>query len=98
MFAWDRAIDELRESIEIKAMLSPLTFLIAFLFANALLVLGAFFVRNPGKMYRWFSFGQAPTEFGVRFFRFVGWFYVGGAVLGVLMLAVAAFLNFFHSH
>jgi hypothetical protein len=79
-------------------MPSRIDFALAFVLALGLLTAGIYFVRNPQKVYRTFSFGQAKNRFGERFFWIVGWFYIGGGVLGVLMLAVATVSNWFHSH
>jgi hypothetical protein len=79
-------------------MPTPMGFALAFVLVLGLLAAGIFLVRNPQKIYRMVSFGQPENRFGEKFFRLVGWFYIGGAILGVLMLAVAATLNWFHSH
>jgi hypothetical protein len=77
---------------------SASAYMIAGVLALGLLVAGIFFVRSPEKVYRTLSFGQAENRFGVKFFRVVGWFYLCGGALGLVMLAVAAYLNFSRSH
>lgn len=79
-------------------MQSPSYFLLAFALAIGLLIAGIYFVRNPEKMFRKLSFGQAQTRFGVGFFRVMGWFYICGGVLGVVMMIVAVVLNYGHFH
>jgi hypothetical protein len=79
-------------------MQSPNAYLLAFALAIGLLITGAVFVRNPGKMYRIFSFGQAESQLGVKFIRVVGWFYICGGAIGVLMLIAAVALNYSRSH
>ena len=79
-------------------MESPLNFALAFALAIALLVFGWFLVRNPEKVCRAFPLGEAQSRFGLKFFRVAGWFYICGGALGVLMLVVAAVLNFHRSH
>ncbi|MGC2163198.1 MAG: hypothetical protein WA634_14900 [Silvibacterium sp.] len=79
-------------------MQSPSSYILAGALAMALLAAGIFFVRRPEKVYRTLSFGQAENKFGVKFFRAVGWFYIAGGALGLVMLAVAAYLNFSRSH
>ena len=59
---------------------------------------GRYFVRNPAKIYRLFSFGQEPNRFGVGFFRVVGWAYIIGATIFVLMLFILTILSLIHSH
>jgi len=76
---------------------APLNYVLAFALAIALLIAGVFFVRRPEKMYRVCSFGQSPNQFGGKLFRMVGWFYICGGAIGVLMLVVSVFLNFFRS-
>ncbi len=78
-------------------MQTPLNYIVAFALAVALLIAGVVFVRNPEKVHRICSFGQSSNEFGVKFFRMVGWFYIGGGAIGVLMMVVAVLFNFFHS-
>jgi uncharacterized membrane protein len=72
--------------------------MLAFALAIGLLITGIFFVRNPERVFRTLSFGQVQNRFGVGFFRVVGWFYIGGGTLGVLMLIVAVVLNYSRSH
>ncbi len=80
-------------------MQTPLNYIVAFVLAFALLFAGIFLVRNSERVCRICSFGQnAPTRFGVRFFRLAGWFYICGGALGVLMLLLAMLLPRLHSH
>jgi hypothetical protein len=69
-------------------------------FANAICILlaGLYFVRNPAKIYRLFSFGQEPNRFGVGLFRAMGWAYIIGATIFVLMLFILTILSLIHSH
>jgi uncharacterized membrane protein YdcZ (DUF606 family) len=76
----------------------PSAYILAGVLAMALLLAGIYFVRRPEKVYRALSFGQEQNRFGAKFFRVVGWFYLCGGALGLLMLAVAAYLNFSRSH
>jgi hypothetical protein len=79
-------------------MLSPSSFAIAFVLAAGLFAAGVYFVRRPEAACRRFVLGQVDTRFGVRFFRGVGWFYVCGGLLGMLMVIAAAIVNFSHLH
>jgi hypothetical protein len=72
-------------------------YLIAFLGALGLFWAGRFFVMKPSKVYRFFSFGQQPNEYGVSFFKAVGWIWCVGAVLFMLMGFIAILRNFLHS-
>jgi uncharacterized membrane protein len=79
-------------------MLSPGSCALSFALVIGLLIAGIYLVRNPERVFRRFSFGQVETRFGVGFFRVVGWFYIAGGAIGVLMLVVAAVLLLIHSH
>ncbi len=79
-------------------MLSPSSFVIAFVLAAGLLGAGVYLVRRPERMLAMFSQGQVEQRFGERFFRWVGWFYICGGALGLLMLIVAAVVDFGHLH
>ncbi len=77
-------------------MLSPTSFLLAFVLAAGLSALGIYFIRRPEEACRRFVLGQVDSRFGVRFFRGVGWFYACGGALGMLMVIAAAVVNFGH--
>ncbi|HTV04945.1 MAG TPA: hypothetical protein VME86_06215 [Acidobacteriaceae bacterium] len=79
-------------------MLSPTSFVIAFVLAAGLLVAGVYLVRRPERALAIFSSGQVEQRFGVRFFRGVGWFYIFGGALGVVLVLAAAVVNFGHLH
>lgn len=79
-------------------MLSPGSYALSFALAIGLLIAGIYLVRNPERVFRTFSFGQVQSRFGVGFFRVVGWFYIVGGAMGVLMLVVAAALTYSRSH
>ena len=70
-------------------------YILALVLAAGLLLGGIFLVRNPERAAKAFSFGQVQNQFGVKFFRAVGWFYVCGGVIGILMVAFALGLNYF---
>lgn len=76
----------------------PITdaYILALVLAAGLLIGGIFLVRNPEKAARASSFGQAQNPFGVKFFRAVGWFYLCGGAVGILMVVVALVLNYLH--
>ncbi|HUY82288.1 MAG TPA: hypothetical protein VMU92_11245 [Acidobacteriaceae bacterium] len=77
-------------------MLSPSSFVIAFVLAAGLFVLGVYFIRRPEEASHRFGLGQIDGQFGGRFFRGVGWIYVCGGALGMLMVIAAAVVNFGH--
>jgi hypothetical protein len=75
-------------------MLSPTNFVIAFVLAAGLLLAGVYLVRRPERAFAVFAQEQLDPRFGVRFFRWVGWTYIAGGLLGMLMLIAAAVVNF----
>lgn len=74
----------------------PLIFMFAFVCAVGFVFAGVYFVRNPEKVFRAFSFGQEPTRFGVGFFRAVGWFYICGGAIGAVMFGAGTVIFLMH--
>jgi hypothetical protein len=89
-------IAQRRKFERVIGMLSPSSFVIAFVLAAGLLAAGVYLVRRAEKVYGMFASEQAEPRFGVRFFRWVGWSYICGGALGVLMVIAAAVVNFGH--
>ena len=79
-------------------MLSPKSFVIAFLLAAGLFALGVYFIRRPEEACRRLSLQDVDSRFGAKFFRGAGWFYACGGALGMLMVIAAAVVNFGHLH
>ena len=76
----------------------PLIFLFAFVCAVGFVFAGVYFVRNPEKVFRAFSFGQEPTGFGVGFLRAVGWFYICGGAIGAVMFLAGTIASLIRGH
>lgn len=76
----------------------PLTFMLAFVCAVGFVIAGVYFVRNPDRVFRAFSFGQESTGFGVGFFRAVGWFYICGGAIGAVMFLAGTIASLIRSH
>lgn len=79
-------------------MPTPIHFMLAFASAIGLVFAGRFIVRNPEKLHRIFTFGQAPTRFGVGFFRVLGWFYIWFGAIAALMFVTGTLVSVFRSH
>jgi hypothetical protein len=75
----------------------PLTFVLAFLCAVGFVIAGVYFVRDPEKVYRVVSFGQAPNRAGVTLVRAIGWFYICGGAIGAVMFLAGTVLALIHS-
>jgi hypothetical protein len=75
----------------------PLIFMFGFVAAIGFVFAGAYMVRNPERVHRVVTFGQAPDPTVLRHFRTIGWFYIVGGVVTAPMFFGATLLILLHT-